>query len=109
MENILNLIPGHVAYALGYSILHSFWQAAALLLLVLLLQYFVKKPDDRYLLLGIALLVQVLMSAITYRLYYTPAIENFAVKMFGGGAKKEYLKAEEDKEEIKSKPNRLKF
>ncbi len=81
MENILNLIPGHVAYALGYSILHSFWQAAALLLLVLLLQYFVKKPDDRYLLLGIALLVQVLMSAITYRLYYTPAIENFAVKI----------------------------
>lgn len=36
-------------------------------------------------------------------------LENFAVKMFGGGAKKEYLKAEEDKEEIKSKPNRLKF
>lgn len=81
MENILNLIPGHVAYALGYSILHSFWQAAALLLLVLLLQYFVKKPDDRYLLLGIALLVQVLMSAITYKLYYTPAIENFVVKI----------------------------
>jgi bla regulator protein blaR1 len=76
METLRFVLSGPVPRALGWTLLHAFWQGFALVLPVaVLLHYLRNRPSQWRYTLGIGtLLAQVLVSVITFWLCYDPPL-----------------------------------
>lgn len=72
MNILYEIIPQEIAYALGWTVLHSLWQAivVAFLLLAVLLGLQRKSAPSRYIAANIALLSQLVLSLITFYWLY---------------------------------------
>jgi bla regulator protein BlaR1 len=68
MEAIYQILPGETIYALGWTVIHSLWQALVLafLLLLVLSGLSRKKSSWRYLSANLALILQLVVSGITF-------------------------------------------
>ncbi|MBC5993945.1 M56 family metallopeptidase [Pontibacter cellulosilyticus] len=72
MNQILNLFSESVVQALGWTLLHSLWQGALLAIILSLLMLVLHRHTSktRYTIAAATLLLQVLVSAITFDHYY---------------------------------------
>ena len=68
MDSLYNIIPEDIAYALGWTVIHSFWQALllAFILLVIRFSWQKKSATRRYLAANALLWTQLLVSVITF-------------------------------------------
>jgi bla regulator protein BlaR1 len=76
MNILYEIIPQEIAYALGWTVLHSLWQAivVALLLLVVLLGLRRKSASTRYLAANLALFTQLVLSIITFYWLFSSSV-----------------------------------
>ena len=81
MNNLLDLIPSPQVAALGWTLLHSVWQAALLCTLAALGFYLLRhsSAQARYTLGVVALGTQILTSLVTYLYYLPSSIEKTAL------------------------------
>ena len=72
MENLLSLIPDHLVKALGWTLLHSIWQALLLFLTVkfLINIWHIRSSNARYWISVIGLLSIFAWSFYTFDYYY---------------------------------------
>jgi bla regulator protein blaR1 len=76
MENILQILPLNVAEALGWTLIHSLWQSFGLLILTLTFMYFAKRNSTKYNIGISAILMQIIISTVTFVYIYEPIKAN---------------------------------
>ena len=68
MDSLYNIIPEDIAYALGWTVIHSFWQALLLAFILLIIRFSWQKKSAtrRYLAANALLWAQLFVSVITF-------------------------------------------
>lgn len=76
--NAYNFLTSPVADALGWTLLHAIWQGFALVLPVAVLLHFLQNQSSvvRYRISALTLLIQLLVSGVTFIWYYHPVTPN---------------------------------
>ncbi|MCB0588014.1 MAG: M56 family metallopeptidase, partial [Phaeodactylibacter sp.] len=87
MNPVYSLLTGEVGYALGWTVVHSLWQAMliALLLAVVLIGLQRRSANVRYLLANLSMLAILLASVVTFFIYYQPVAESSGAGSIGEG------------------------